>query len=221
MTHILHIMGSPRTNDTASGEVARTYINAYASNAANCEIDTLDVWKEHLPDFDEEVMNAKYAGIYGQALTERQQHAWATLAPLVERIVGADVIVLSVPMWNFGIPYRLKHFIDLVSQKDYLFRFDETGFSGMANAKVVLVCSRGLNFATGTDTPEAEFDYQKSYMLMWLKFIGLADIETITLEQLVFGSEADASARAGANEIAVQLAARHSQALASTNRLLA
>lgn len=131
-------------------------------------------------------------------MTDRQALAWGALRPLVDRIVRADEIVISVPMWNFGIPYRLEHFIDLVSQKDYLFRFDERGFSGIATARALLICSRGLNFATGTDTPEAEFDHQKSYMLMWLKFIGITDVRTVTLEQLVFGSEADAASRAAA-----------------------
>ncbi len=212
MTHILHLVGSPRTTVSASREIANVYIE-HLSSLSNCTVDTLDVWKEHLPEFDEEAMNAKYAGILGKPLTERQQHAWATLAPVVERILKADILVVSVPMWNFGIPYRLKHFIDLVSQKDYLFRFDANGFTGMASAKVVLVCARGLNFATGTDTPEAEFDHQKSYMLMWLKFIGLTDVDTITLEQLVFGSEADAAARAKAKTIALQLANSHSATL--------
>jgi FMN-dependent NADH-azoreductase len=69
-------------------------------------------------------------------------------------------------MWNFGIPYRLKHFIDPVSQNDYLFRFDERGFSGIATTRALLISSRGLNTATGTDTAEAAFDHQKSYMLM-------------------------------------------------------
>ncbi len=109
-------------------------------------------------------------------------------------------------MWNFGIPYRLKHFIDLVSQKDYLFRFDDAGFSGIATARALLICSRGLNFATGTATPEADFDHQKSYMLLWLKFIGVADVRTVTLEQLVYGSEADASSRAAAKDIVRNLA---------------
>lgn len=206
MTRLLHIVGSPRHEQSASREVARTYIAALRNVDPMLDVDTLDVWEEDLPEFGIEEMNAKYAGIYGVPLTARQQTAWDILAPLVDRIISADEIVLSVPMWNFGIPYRLKHLIDLVSQKDYLFRFDDAGFSGMAHAKALLICSRGLNFATGADTPEAEFDHQKSYMLMWLKFIGITNVRSVTLEQLVFGSEADAASRRAANAAVVQLA---------------
>lgn len=198
MTRLLHLMASPRRGESASAEVATTYINALRLADMSIEVDVLNVWEEHLPEFGLEEINAKYAGISGTQLTDRQALAWDALGPLVDRIVRADEIVISVPMWNFGIPYRLKHLIDLVSQKDYLFRFDERGFSGIATARALLICSRGLNFATGTDTPEAEFDHQKSYMLMWLKFIGITDVRTVTLEQLVFGSEADAASRAAA-----------------------
>ena len=206
MTWLLHLMASPRGAQSASAEVATTYIQALVEADSSIEVDLLNVWDEDLPEFGLDEINAKYAGIYGAPLTERQRNAWDTLAPLVERIVRADELVISVPMWNFGIHYRLKHFIDLVSQKDYLFGFDEAGFSGLASARALLICSRGLNFATGTDTPEAAFDHQKSYMLMWLKFIGITDVRTVTLEQLVFGSEADAASRAAARHAVLALA---------------
>lgn len=205
MTRLLHLIASPRRDRSASVEVATTYINALRLADVSIKVDVLNVWDEHLPEFGLDEMNAKYAGIYGIPRTDRQALAWDSLAPLVDRIVQADEIVISVPMWNFGIPYRLKHFIDLVSQKDYLFRFDERGFSGIATAKALLICSRGLNFATGTDTPEAEFDHQKSYMLMWLKFIGVTDVRTVTLEQLVFGSDADTASRTAAKRAVLDL----------------
>lgn len=206
MRRVLHIIGSPRASLSASRAVCETFISSLAARYPQAEIDVLDIWSDPIPEFDAEVMNAKYAHLSGTALTARQAAAWAAIAPLADRIRRADVIVIGVPMWNFGIPYRLKMLIDVVSQKDHLFRFDADGFSGMAGGKALLVCSRGVNYATGSDTPEAEFDFQKSYMLMWLKFIGIADVRTIVLEQLLFGSEADASARSQARLAAVEIA---------------
>jgi FMN-dependent NADH-azoreductase len=206
MRRILHIVGSPRTSISASRKVCEAFVSGVASRYPQAEVDVLDVWSEAIPEFNEEIMNAKYAHLSGTPLTLRQQTAWAAISPLAERIRQADLIVLGVPMWNFGIPYRLKMLIDVVSQKDYLFRFDDQGFRGMAGGKALLVCSRGLNYATGSDTPEAEFDFQKSYMLMWLKFIGIRDVRTIVLEQLLFGSEADATARSEASRLAAEIA---------------
>ena len=181
MRRILHIIGSPRTSISASREVCETFLANLAIRYPQAEVDTLDIWSDWIPEFDEEIMNAKYAHLSATPLTPRQESAWATIAPLAERFRQADLIVIGVPMWNFGIPYRLKMLIDVVSQKDYLFRFDEGGFRGMASGRALLVCSRGINYATGSDTPEAEFDYQKSYMTLWLKFIGVHDVRTIVL----------------------------------------
>jgi FMN-dependent NADH-azoreductase len=206
MTKLLHLIGSPRGALSASTEVATTYIDALVQADPIIEVDRLNVWNEDLPHFGIEAISAKYSGIAGTPLSTEQQKAWDKLGPLVDRIMGADELVISVPMWNFGIPYRLKHFIDLVTQKDYLFRFDETGFSGMATAKALLVCTRGTNYATGTDTPESEFDYQKAYMLSWLRFIGVTDVRTITLEQLLFGTEAEAASIAAGKATAIELA---------------
>jgi FMN-dependent NADH-azoreductase len=206
MTRLLHLIGSPRGALSASTAVATTYIDALVHADPTIEADRLNVWDEDLPHFGIEAISAKYSGITGTPLTAEQQHAWDGLSPLVNRIMSADELVISVPMWNFGIPHRLKHFIDLVTQKDYLFRFDETGFSGMATGKALVVCTRGTNYATGTDTPESEFDYQKAYMLTWLRFIGVTDVRTITLEQLLFGTEAEAASIAAGKATAIDLA---------------
>ena len=206
MHRILHIVGSPRTSISASRDISESFISDVLRRYPQARVDVLDAWSDELPEFDEEIMNAKYAHLSGTALTARQQAGWEAIAPLAERIRTADLIVIGVPMWNFGIPYRLKMLIDVVSQKDYLFRFDDHGFRGMANGKALLVCSRGINYATGSDTPESEFDYQKSYMTMWLKFIGVEKVWTIVMEQLLFGSEADEAARTAARREAALIA---------------
>lgn len=209
MHRILHIVGSPRAELSASKEVAETFIAELMRRRSDMTVDVLDVWRHELPEFDEHVMNAKYAHLAGKKLTLRQEQAWAEIAPLAERVRTADVVVVSVPMWNFGIPYRLKMFIDLVSQRDHLFRFDGVNFSGMATGTALVVSARGINYATGSSTPESEFDFQKAYMTMWLNLIGIERVDHIVLEQLLFGSKKDAQARAKARESAVAIAARY------------
>lgn len=189
MKKILHIVGSPRGGDSVSLEVANAYISACRVAGPNTTLDILDVWAEELPELDDHALKAKYAGLAGATLTPEQQHAWDRLKKIAARFKAADVIVFSVPMWNFGIPYKLKHLIDLISQKDVLFTFDEGGFGGMlAGRKAVLICARGLNYATDTATPETEFDHQKSYMRMWLKFVGITDVDVITVEKTLLGA---------------------------------
>jgi FMN-dependent NADH-azoreductase len=129
--HLLHVIGSPRTGRSASRQVANTFIEVWKEKRLDGTVDELNVWEIDLPVFDGPVLEAKYAGIEGRALTPAQVDAWRTVDTLAERFRQANVIVFSVPMWNFGIPYRLKHLIDVISQKDVLFTFDERGLNGL------------------------------------------------------------------------------------------
>jgi len=214
MLNILHIIGSPRNERSVSGQVAQTYLAELKKIKVKSRVDTLDVWKDDLPEFNEHALNAKYAGLQGLELSDEQTVAWNSIRQLAGRFFQADVILFSVPMWNFGIPYKLKQLIDLISQKDVLFTFDERGFIGKLNhKKAILISARGINYATGTDTPESEFDFQNSYMLMWFKFIGITDTTIIKIEQTLFGNEAAKNALAVGLAAAITAAAETSSGI--------
>lgn len=208
MTTILHIQASPRKQRSASLEVADAFIQAYQQRCPEARVETLDLWATELPEFDAHAMAAKYAGLSGTSRTEEQQRAWGVLEALARRLFHADVLVLSVPLWNFSIPYKLKHFIDLVTQKDILFSFDpQTGFAGLLQSKTAVVSyARGLDFSRGSATPAERFDFQKPYIEAWLDFIGVTDVHAVTVEKTIFASEVDAQARQQAVVEAQQLA---------------
>lgn len=204
--HLLHVESSPRKSRSASREVALAFIERWAAGHPGATVDTLDVWETELPEFDGDAIEAKYAGLTGQALTSEQQAAWDGIRTLADRFWKADTIVLSVPMWNFGIPYRLKHLIDAISQKDVLFTFDERGLNGLLGGrKAVIVSARGVGL--GDDFPRAEYDYQTSYMQAWCKMVGITDVSVVEVEKTLMGAEQDASSRAGARDEAQALAA--------------
>ena len=103
----------------------------------------------------------------------------------------------------------MKHLIDVVSQKDLLFSFDERGFGGLlVGKKAVVVYARGLDYARAALTPAETFDFQRPYMEMWLNFIGVTDIESIVVEKTLLGPELDREARASAREEAADVARR-------------
>lgn len=189
-------------------EVASSFLSHYRDCTPQAQIKHLDLWDTTLPEFDGDAMAAKYAGLAGTSLTPGQQLAWDHLRQLAAQLHEADVLLFSVPLWNFSIPYKLKHFIDLVSQKDILFSFDpESGFSGLLTGKkAVVVYARGLSYASDSFTPSQEYDYQKVYFEMWLKFVGITDIESVIVEKTLFGSEIDSQARQQACLQATQLA---------------
>lgn len=82
MPHLLYIESSPRKQRSASIEVARAFIEAWQSAHPDGTVDALDVWSEPMPEFDGAVLDAKYAGIAGRPLSDRQ----------------ADWLLISAPM---------------------------------------------------------------------------------------------------------------------------
>ncbi|WP_085584350.1 MULTISPECIES: FMN-dependent NADH-azoreductase [unclassified Pseudomonas] len=208
MTTLLHIECSPRKQRSASLETARHFIHRFQQHRPQTEVETLDLWSLPLPEFDEEAMNAKYAGLNGTPLTPAQQTAWDGLKALAAQLHRADVLVLSVPLWNFSIPYKLKHFIDLVSQKDILFSFDpERGLQGLLEGKTAVVAyARGMDFSAGSLTPADTFDFQKPYVEAWLNFIGVTDVHGLTVEKTILGEDVDRASRSVAAQQARALA---------------
>ncbi|MBP0633160.1 NAD(P)H-dependent oxidoreductase [Cupriavidus sp. amp6] len=179
MTKILHIVGSPREN-SQSRMVAQALLETYTATRANAQVDTLDLWQLELPEMREDVLNAKYAILARREHTPAQAAAWETVQREVGRLREYDVFLFSVPMWNWGLPYRLKHYIDVITQPGLTFKWTpERGYEGLVlGRRAVVIYASSFDYSAGT--PLAPFDHQKPYMEDWLRMIGVDDIETIT-----------------------------------------
>jgi len=208
LAHVLYIESSPRKLRSASIEVAQAALSAWRKADPKLTVDTLDVWSTKLPEFDGPLMEAKYAGLAGTPLTKEQDSAWSALREIAERFLAADALVFAVPLWNFGIPYKLKHLVDLVTQKDLLFSFDGQAFGGLLSGRrALLIYARGLDYGPG-GLPADVYDFQKPYLETWLRFVGISDIETIIVQKTLFGPEVDSASRAVAIKEAEQAGSR-------------
>lgn len=188
--HILHIASSPRGERSASLKLASRYLETVTSLHPDASIDVLDVWTTDLLPFDGPALNAKYADLQGVPMSAEQEAVWKQIHALGERFHRADVIVFSVPMWNFGIPYRLKHLIDAVSQRGVLFDFDAQGMKGLLKGKqLVVFATRGV--ALGEDYPTDAYDHQVAYLKTWARMVGIPAISAV-LSEATLGEAATA-----------------------------
>ena len=98
------------------------------------------------------------------------------------RFNKADKYVFSLPMWNFGVPYKLKHYIDVITQPGLSFSFSpETGYSGLVTGKpAAVIYARGGEYSSSDDA--VGMDFQRRYLELWLGFIGFTDVSTILVE---------------------------------------
>lgn len=176
---VLHIIGSPKGEDSTSTRVALAFLDAYQQAHPDHEVTTLDVWTEDLPPFGRELATAKLAPLVGERRTPQQEEAWRAVEAVVADFAGYDKIVISTPMWNFGLPYELKHYIDLIVQPGLTFgmnaAFEHIGL--LQDRPVQLVLSRSSPLPE--NSPE---DFQHPYLKHVLGFIGLHDIRTFVIE---------------------------------------
>jgi len=194
MARVLYVECSPNKRHSASIEVCNAFLDTYRLAHPDDTVHTLDVWNLALPEFDAEALAAKYAGLSGTPLTPAQAAAWRQIEVLARPFHEADKFLFGVPLWNFGIPYKLKHLIDVISQKDVLFTFDDSGFAGkLSGKKAAVVYARGLDYSSpGSFTPASKFDLQRPYMEMWLKFVGVEDVAAIVVQRTLFGADGQA-----------------------------
>lgn len=178
MATLLYIEVSPRKDRSHSINVANAFLDDYAKANPNDTIDRLDLWAEDLPQFDGDMLNAKYRVMHSEDHTAAEKDAWSTVESFAGRFNAADKYVFSIPMWNFGIPYILKHYIDVITQPGITWSFDpETGYSGLASGKAVAIYSSVGEYHEGSGA-EA-MDFQKPYFESWLAFIGINDISRV------------------------------------------
>jgi FMN-dependent NADH-azoreductase len=107
---------------------------------------------------------------------------------LIDELLAADTVVISVAMINFAIPSTLKSWIDQVARAGRTFRYDEQGKShGLASGKrVILVQAHGGQYC-GTEAQRV--DFVTPYLKHMLGFMGMTDVETIHVEGTIFGPD--------------------------------
>jgi FMN-dependent NADH-azoreductase len=187
---LLDIQSSPRGAKSASIAVTNAFLDAYRALHSNATIDTLNVWEENLPDFDQEAIGAKYKGVNKEPMDEAETAVWDKIQELAVRFEQADCIVLGVPMWNFAYPYKLKQLIDLACQRNMLFTYDGTEYGPLLKTpRAFVVYARGGTYAEDSPTPGSQFDHQKGYIDFWLRFIGVKQIHTLVVEGTTWGGK--------------------------------
>jgi FMN-dependent NADH-azoreductase len=207
MAKLIYIESSPRKERSKSIKVAKAFIQKFLAEHPGDEVVTIDLWEKKLPEFDGYTIDAKYQVLHGQGFDENQLAAWQAVVAVCDEFKSADKYLFSLPMWNFGIPYKLKHYIDVLAQPGQTFHFDPaTGYSGLVTGKpVAVVYARGG--AYGSEAAKG-MDLQKAYMDLLLGFIGFKDVQSIFVEPTLAGPDDVAKAEAAAITEAENIAAR-------------
>lgn len=204
---LLYIEASPRKTSSSSIAAAEGFLDAISRHCPGAEIDRLSLWQTTLPEFDGATISAKYATLAGRQFSAPEAAAWQEIARMVERLKAAWCVVIATPMWNFGIPYKLKHWIDLITQPGLTFSFSaETGYAPLLKPRPVLVIlSSSGDYTTGASRGRP--DLATPYLREALKFIGLSDVTFVPIGPTIGPEALLVAARAKAHARLLELAA--------------
>jgi FMN-dependent NADH-azoreductase len=173
---LLHIEASPKGEYSYSSQIAKSFLAAYKEKNPEDEIRTLNVFDRDLPAFGQIEALAKFAPILGEQRSAEQEEAWDRVKEEIRYFDEADKILLSCPMWNYSIPWRLKQYIDCLVQPIETFGYD---FEKMEH--VGLLRNRPLQLIlTRSSTMAGDYaDFQLPYLKYIFGAIGIRDMRAI------------------------------------------
>jgi len=197
MTTLLQINASINNSNGQSSQLANQFVAAFQERNPEAKVVVRDVAAtDPVPHLDAERFGAFITPADKRSAA---QHAVVTYSDaLVNELKQADVIVLGLPMYNFGVPSQLKAYFDHIARAGVTFSYTDKGPVGLLTGKKVYVfAARGGVYA---GTP---MDTQTSYVRDFLRFLGMTDVEFIYAEGLAISPQ---SREAGLAKAAAEIA---------------
>jgi len=204
---LFHLSCSPRA-DSESAAGARAFLERFRQARQDWDIDVMNLWKDYLPEFEGYILEAKYARVGGRAFTDSQRDAFAIAERIAVRFALAERVLISTPMWNFGIPYKLKQWIDVITQPGLTFGFDAAkGYQPLLKDRpTIVILASGSDFVTGMN--RGRIDMATPYLREALRFIGISDVRFVPIGPTAGPPEPARAARQSAHRRLTDIAAR-------------
>ena len=192
MTTILQLNSS-----AAAGESVTASLNAAIVDGLRAQLGDVEVVERDLttlPVLDNARLIANNTP--GEARTAEQVEVAAVADAVVAEVHAADVIVVGVPIYNFGVPASLKAWMDLVARAGSTFQYTENGPQGMVTGTraFVTVASGGVGL-------KSEVDHATPHIETFLRFLGIDEIEIVDSTGLLFDPSRADAARARIGEL--------------------
>ena len=189
---ILQVNSSARRENSHSTRLATRLVERLREVDPEATLCVRDLAATPHPVLDEAVLSALFTP--ASQRTPEQAARVALDDALIAEIRAADVVVLGVPMYNFGVPAQLKNWIDAISRAQVTFRYTASGPEGLLTGKKVYVAlTRGGRYR---NTPA---DTQAPYLRTVLAFLGMTDVHFVYAEGLAMGPDAERSGLAAAH----------------------
>src|SRR6266851_1547552 len=191
MKTLLQIQASIFSNGGQSSRLAERFVSQWRAANPGAEVITRDLARDPVPHLTAERFQAFLAKPEERTLQQDADAAYSDT--LIDELKRADVIVLGLPMYNFGLPSSLKAYFDHIARAGRTVSYTEKGPVGLLTGKKAYVfATRGGLYAGGA------LDTQTPYVRDFLRFLGINDVEFVYAEGLGMGDAAKNAALAKA-----------------------
>lgn len=199
MKTLLHINSSLFSGAGQSSLLSAQFVTAWKEANPGGKVITRDLGMAPVPHLDAD----RFAALIStpDARTPEQQQVLDYADALLDEVRQADVVVLGLPMYNFGVPSALKAYFDHLARAGVTFRYTDQGPVGLLTGKKVYVFATRGGAYVGTP-----LDTQTGFVRTFLSFIGLSDIEFVYAERLNMGEDSKQSALQSAQQSIRELA---------------
>jgi FMN-dependent NADH-azoreductase len=191
MKSLLQLNTSLYSSGGQSSRLAEEFVAAWRKANPGARVSVRDLAAEPVPHLTAERFGAFLAKPGDRTAEQRRVVDYSDR--LIDELRSADVIVLGLPMYNFGVPSTLKAYFDHIARAGVTFRYTENGPAGLLTGKrVYIFAARGGLYA---GTP---LDTQTAYVRNFLALLGITDVEFVYAEGLAISDASKQAALAGA-----------------------
>jgi FMN-dependent NADH-azoreductase len=183
--NVLRVDSSARREGSMSRRVADALIERLEVSEGVVDLTVRDLAVESPSFVDAAWVDANFTPAENR--DEVQRAALAESDALVAELKAADVLIIGVPIYNFGIPAKLKAWVDLVARARLTFRYTENGPVGLLNGKRAY-----LAVASGGTAVGSEIDFATGYLRHVLGFLGIDDVQVVAADRLMARGEEEA-----------------------------
>lgn len=175
---LLRIDSSARTEGSVSRQLADGIAQAWLQAHPIGSVITRDLALAPLPHIAAQTIQGFYTP--ADQLTPELRNATALSDQVIAELKGAHTVLISAPIYNFGVPSSLKAWIDHIVRIGHTFSYDGQQFTGLVKGpQAVLALAYG---AGGYADALAPMDHLRPYLIQLLGFLGIERIDAVSAE---------------------------------------
>jgi FMN-dependent NADH-azoreductase len=179
---LLYIAASPRGSFSETRHIADAFLTAYRESNPDDTVTTIDLWEDPLPTFGALAARAKLTLFTGGQHSAEEAEVWHDITRVAQQFASADKYLFSVPTWNLGLPWILKHYLDVITQPGITFAFNrKEGYPPVLLGKKAAGIYASAVYYDGAPRSYS-MDFASTHLKELLRLFGVEDMSEIKLQ---------------------------------------